>query len=126
MTYLNSYYLVDKQKQLMRMVNFYEKQIDVLDKMLEEVTQKYNALNESKESNYFHERFVEKQNLINELKHDLNVNNFLLTRDLAHNQGKMSDVYVNENKHIEEHVVSFEKEVNELSKDFKNYILDKI
>jgi Zn-dependent oligopeptidase len=108
------------------MVNFYEKQIDVLDNMLEEVTQKYNALNKSKESNYFRERFVEKQNLINELKHDLNVNNFLLTRDLAHNQGKMSDVYVNENKHIEEHVVSFEKEVNELSKDFKNYILDKI
>jgi len=126
MTYLNSYYLVDKQNQLMRMVNFYEKQIDVLDNMLEEVTQKYNALNKSKESNYFRERFVEKQNLINELKHDLNVNNFLLTRDLAHNQGKMSDVYVNENKHIEEHVVSFEKEVNELSKDFKNYILDKI
>ena len=126
MTYLNSYYLVDKQKQLMRMVNFYEKQIDVLDKMLEEFTHKYNTLNEEKESNYFHERFVEKQNLINELKHDLNVNNFLLTRDLAQNQGKMSDVYVTENKHIEEHVVSFEKEVNELSKDFKLYILDKI
>ncbi len=126
MTYLNSYYLVDKQKQLMRMVNFYEKQIDVLDKMLEEFTHKHNTLNEEKESNYFHERFVEKQNLINELKHDLNVNNFLLTRDLAQNQGKMSDVYVTENKHIEENVVSFEKDVNELSKDFKLYILDKI
>lgn len=123
MTYTDSYFLVNKHEQLLKIVNFYEKQIEVLDEMLDEISERYNAVKSAKERKYFHEKFIEKQNLIHELKHNINVNNYLLTKDITQNHGKLTDTLIIENKHIEKDVVSFEREVNELSKDFKLYLL---
>ena len=126
MTYTNSYYMVNKHQQLIKIVNFYEKQIEVLDNMLEEITARYKTATSFSEKEHFHKRFVEKQKLINELKNEINSNNYLLTNDIVQNQGRLTDKFVNQNKQIEEEVVLFEKEVNELSKDFKMYLLEKL
>ena len=126
MTDVNSYYLENKHKQLLRIVNFYEKQIDVLDKMLEEVSERYKTSTSESEKEHFHKAFIEKQNFINDLKHNININNYLLTKELTQKNGIVSEVLVNENKVIENDVVKFENEVNELSKDFKMYIMNRI
>jgi len=126
MTYTNSYYMVNKHQQLIKIVNFYEKQIEVLDDMLEEITTRFKTANSFSEKEYFHKRFVEKQKLINELKNEINSNNYLLTNDIVQNQGRMTDKFVHQNKQIEADVVLFEKEVNALSKDFKTYLLEKL
>ena len=110
----------------MKIVNFYEKQIDVLDKMLDEVSERYKTSTSETEREHFHKAFIEKQNFINDLKHDININNYLLTKELTQKEGKVSEVLVNENKIIEHDVVKFENEVNELSKDFKLYIMNRI
>jgi hypothetical protein len=118
--------MVNKHQQLIKIVNFYEKQIEVLDNMLEEITARYKTATSFSEKEHFHKRFVEKQKLINELKNEINSNNYLLTNDIVQNQGRMTDMFVNQNKQIEEEVVLFEKEVNALSKDFKMYLLEKL
>lgn len=124
MTYYNSYYMVNKQQQLIKVINFYEKQIEVLDNMLIEITEKYNKRDDKNGKVDFHKRFAEKQILINDLKTNLHTNNFLLTADIAQNQGRMADKFLVQNIIIEKEVAQFEKEINELNKDFKNYLLE--
>ena len=126
MTYHNSYYMVNKQQQLIKVINFYEKQIEVLDNMLIEITERYKNSENKNEKEDFHKRFAEKQILINDLKTNLYANNFLLTADIAQNQGRMADKFLYQNIKIEEEVAQFEKEINELSKDFKNYLIENL
>lgn len=126
MTYQNSFYMVSKQQQLIKVINFYEKQIEVLDNMLIEITEKYKNLEKKYEKEDFHKRFAEKQILINDLKTNLYANNVLLTADIAQNQGRMADKFLYQNIKIEEDVAQFEKEINELSKDFKNYLIENL
>ncbi len=126
MTYHNSYYMVNKQQQLIKVINFYEKQIEVLDNMLIEITKRYKNSENKNEKEDFHKRFAEKQILINDLKTNLYANNFLLTADIAQNQGRMADKFLYQNIKIEEEVAQFEKEINELNKDFKNYLIENL
>lgn len=126
MTYQNSFYMVSKQQQLIKVINFYEKQIEVLDNMLIEITEKYKNQEKKYEKEDFHKRFAEKQILINDLKTNLYANNVLLTADIAQNQGRMADKFLYQNIKIEEDVAQFEKEINELSKDFKNYLIENL
>ncbi len=126
MTYHNSYYMVNKQQQLIKVINFYEKQIEVLDNMLIEITERYKNSENKNEKEDFHKRFAEKQILINDLKTNLYANNVLLTADIAQNQGRMADKYLYQNIKIEEEVAQFEKEINELNKDFKNYLIENL
>ena len=126
MTYHNSYYMVNKQQQLIKVINFYEKQIEVLDNMLIEITERYKNSKNKNEKEDFHKRFVEKQISINDLKTSLYANNVLLTADIAQNQGRMADKYLYQNIKIEEEVAQFEKEINKLNKDFKNYLIENL
>ncbi len=126
MTYHNSYYMVNKQQQLIKVINFYEKQIEVLDNMLIEITERYKNSENKNEKEDFHKRFAEKQILINDLKTNLYANNVLLTADIAQNQGRMADKFLYQNIKIEEEVAQFEKEINELNKDFKNYLIENL
>jgi len=126
MTYHNSYYMVNKQQQLIKVINFYEKQIEVLDNMLIEITERYKNSENKNEKEDFHKRFAEKQILITDLKTNLYANNVLLTADIAQNQGRMADKYLYQNIKIEEEVAQFEKEINELNKDFKNYLIENL
>jgi len=126
MTYHNSYYMVNKQEQLIKVISFYEKQIEVLDNMLIEITERYKNSENKNEKEDFHKRFAEKQILINDLKTNLYSNNVLLTADIAQNQGRMADKFLYQNIKIEEEVAQFEKEINELNKDFKNYLIENL
>jgi hypothetical protein len=118
--------MVNKQEQLIKVISFYEKQIEVLDNMLIEITERYKNSENKNEKEDFHKRFAEKQILINDLKTNLYSNNVLLTADIAQNQGRMADKFLYQNIKIEEEVAQFEKEINELNKDFKNYLIENL
>jgi hypothetical protein len=118
--------MVNKQQQLIKVISFYEKQIEVLDNMLIEITERYKNSENKNEKEDFHKRFAEKQILINDFKTNLYANNFSLTVDIAQNQGRMADKFLYQNIKIEEEVAQFEKEINELSKDFKNYLIENL
>lgn len=126
MTYTDSYFMVNKHQQLLKLVDFYKKQIEILGEMLDEVSKTYEHINHNKERLYFHDRFSEMKMEIMALKNEINLNNNLLTEDLVLNKGKRTDTLVAENKKIEKEVISFEKEMNELNKDFKLFIIHNV
>jgi hypothetical protein len=126
MALTETYILENKNKQLLRMVNFYERQIVVLDEMLSEIAEKYICNNSEEERKAFHQKFLEKQYYINELKHEINVSNYLLMKGIKQNNDQLTERLIDESKHIENDIISFEKEINELSRDFKLFVINEM
>lgn len=126
MALTETYILENKNKQLLRMVNFYERQIVVLDEMLSEIAEKSICNNSEVERKAFHQKFLEKQYYINELKHEINVSNYLLMKGIKQNNDQLTERLIDESKHIENDIISFEKEINELSRDFKLFVINEM
>ena len=124
MSYTQSFQLVNRYRRLMKTVSFYEHQIDVLHKMLNEFSQRYMTI--GGESEFFHRAFDEKQMLINGLKNHLNSNNYLVSKAINDGADSLSPVLVEENELLEKDVMRFEREVNELSREFKDFLLYKV
>jgi hypothetical protein len=125
MTNYVSFYADKKYHQLIKIVNFYDKQIEVLKEMLKEIEWRYGGSTTKIDRFFYEKAFEEKHNKINVLKHKLNVNKYLLT-EAELNSSEDSETLIHQNKEIENLVNDFEKEVNELSKDFKLYVINKI
>jgi len=125
MTNYVSFYADKKYHQLIKIVNFYDKQIEVLKEMLKEIEWRYGGSTTKIDRFFYEKAFEEKHNKINVLKHKLNVNKYLLT-EAELNSSEDSETLIHQNKEIETLVNDFEKEVNELSKDFKLYVINKI
>lgn len=126
MSYTQSFQLVNRYRRLMKIVNFYEHQIDVLDQMLGEFSHKYVSFGGGGDTDFFHKAFEEKHHLINGLKNHLNNNNYLVSKALHEGDSNVSPVLVEENELLEKDVMKFEREVNELSREFKDYLINKI
>ena len=119
----HSYFQIKKQFQLMKIVNFYEQQIETLDKMLQEIEHKY--VNSSIEENIsFHKAFIDKIELINEIKKTITENQFENNDDEI--DVNNYEFVTNTNKSLENKVGKIEREINELSKDFKLYLINSI
>ena len=125
MTELNAFYADKKYQQLIKIVNFYEKQIEVLKDMLQEIEWRYEGTTTKFDRAFYEKAFEEKHNKINLLKHQLNVNKYLLT-EANINTAEDDEQLIHQNKEIEMMVNDFEKEVNTLSKEFKMYIINTI
>lgn len=126
MNYTESHYLENKQHQLLKMVNFYDRQVDVLKEIIDDFILKYyNQVQEDRKNN-FYTMFTEKKKEIEYLKNALAKNNFLLTNDINYNHGKLVDTLVYDNEKLENEIKKMEIEINELSKKIKLYIINKI
>ena len=126
MNYTDSHFLESKQQQLMKMVSFYDRQIDVLKEMMDEFIVKYYHQTQSNKKEDIDNQFYEKKKQIEFLKSSLVRNNYLLTKDINYNQGKLVDTLVNENENLEKEIKELEKEINELSQKIKLLIINKI
>ena len=94
--------------------------------MLKEVNEKSKNSMSTLECNFFQNEFLSKQKMIADLKKNIVNHNYLITKELNRNEDVRLEQLSNQNKNIEEDIFSFEKDVNELSKDFKLYILNKV
>lgn len=126
MIYTSNYFLENKYLQLLKIVSFYEKQIDVLDSMLYEVTGRFLKNTSESERAHFHRAFNEKQIEIGYLKRNIDRNNKALNSDLQENFGRNAEILVDENKKIEKEVMMMEKDINELNKEFRYFLISKM
>ena len=126
MTSIKSKILENKNFKFLKIVNFYDSQIKALDDMLKEVNEKSKNSMSTLECNFFQNEFLSKQKMIADLKKNIVNHNYLITKELNRNEDVRLEQLSNQNKNIEEDIFSFEKDVNELSKDFKLYILNKV
>lgn len=120
-----SFYTDKKYQQLIKIVNFYDKQIEVLKEMLQEISWRYEGVATKGARVFYEQAFEEKQNKINLLKHQLNVNKSSL-KEAEINALEDPELFIHQNKEIEMMVTDFEKEVNALSRDFKLYVINKL
>jgi hypothetical protein len=123
---MNSYFIDNKYNQLLRVVQFYERQIDVLDSMLYDVAGKYLRSTSEADRIHFRRAFHEKQIEIEHLKRNLTINKKMLNEDLEINHGQNADELIRENLKIEEDVNQLEKEINRLNNDFKYFVTHNI
>ena len=123
MAYTNVFNIGNKHLKLLRLVNFYEKEVDLLNKLLEDVLKKNKHLYSIPEAEHFQNLFIVKQNHINDLRHSINANKLSSVKEAKVNAGNIDDTLVDENVKIEKEVLSFEKSVMELRHDFKKFML---
>ena len=123
---IKSKILENKNFKFLKIVNFYDSQIKVLDDMLKEVNEKSKNSKSTLECDFFQNEFLSKQKMIVDLKKNIINHNYLITKELNQNEDVVLEQLSNQNKSIENNILTFEKDVNELSKDFKLYILNKI
>jgi hypothetical protein len=124
MTYTNVFNIGSKHIKLLRLVNFYEKEIELLSKLLADVIKKNDKLFSLPDAEHFQNLFIVHQNHINDLRHSINLNKLLTVKDAKYNDGNVEDhALIDENIKIENEVLSFEKSVMSLRHDFKKFML---
>ncbi len=126
MKHVKSNILNNKNFEFLKIVNFYESQIKALDNMLKEVNEKNNNSISTLESLFFQNEFLSKQNMITEIKQNIVNHDYIITKELVKNEDARLEQLSSHNKNIENIIYSFEKDINELSKDFVCYISDKL
>jgi MarR-like DNA-binding transcriptional regulator SgrR of sgrS sRNA len=94
--------------------------------MLDEFSAKYIKCAVSTEKVQFHKAFAEKQRTIAELKNQIKNNNIKLSLEVASHEKVKTPNYKKDDIQLEEEVINIEKEVNELSREFKDYLIRKI
>ncbi len=123
MGYINIFHLGNKHQQLIRIVDYYNKELEVYEKVLNDVADK-NITDESREDvTHFQNRFNDQHHNIEDLKHQINVNKFLVFKDAKHHAGKVEETLVQENYKIENEVIAFERSIMNLKHDFKKYLM---
>lgn len=126
MSYTHIFNIGSKHLKLLRLVNFYEKEVDLLNKLLEDLLKKNKKLYSIPEAEHFQNLFIVHQNHIDDLRHSINVNKLMTDKEVKFNAGNVNDTLVDENVKIEKEVLSFEKSVMELRHDFKKFMLKNI
>lgn len=126
MNYTATHFLENKQQQLMKMVSFYDRQIDVLKEMMDEFIIKYYQQSDNIANENFNKQFFEKKKQIEFLKNSLIRNNYLLTNDINYNKGRFADTLIFENEKIEKEIKILEKSINALSQKIKLYIINNV
>lgn len=123
MTNTQVFNISSKHLKLLRLVNFYEKEVDLLNKLLEDLLKKNKELYSIPEAEHFQNLFIVQHNHIDDLRQSINVNKLLTDKDVRLNAGNVDNTLLDENLKIEKEVLAFEKSVMELRHDFKKFML---
>lgn len=123
MNYTDFLYLGNKSQHLLRVLKFYEKELEVLKNLLEEVLVNNSNLDSKTECIYFKNEFSVEQMNIEDLKNHLTLNKYQVMANAKLQEGKIDDILIIENGEIEKEVLDFEKKVIELRQAFKNFLL---
>jgi len=123
MGYINIFHLGNKHQQLIRMVNYYNKELEIFEKVLDDVADKNNTEESREDVTTFHTRFNDQHNNIQNLKNQINVNKFLFFKDVKQHAGKVKERLVQENFIIENKVIEFERSIKNLKHDLKRYLM---
>ena len=114
--------LRNKYFPLLGLLDFYEKEIHFLRKLLQEVVEKNTNATANTEAEHFQNQFILQQKNIDDLKVKINQNKHLAYIDLKDHEESVDDKIIKESKTIENDVLSFEKIILGLREDYKKYL----
>ena len=107
---------------LLRLLEFYEKEIQFLKKLLQEVVEKNTNTTSRTEAEHFQNQFILQLKNIDDLKIKINQNKHLAYIDLKDHDTTIDDKIIKESKTIENDVLSFEKIILDIRQEYKKYL----
>jgi hypothetical protein len=122
MSYTNASNLGAEHGQWLGSLDFYEKELDILENRLAEVAEKNTDAEARAGVEHFQNQFIVQRNNIDELKHTVNEHKHLVFEDAKHHAGHVESLRVDEYKKIDDSVKTFEKIIKDLRHEFNNFL----
>ena len=122
MSYTNAMDIGVQHSEWLKILDFYEKELNILEKRLEEVAAKNTSFDARAGVEHFQNQFIIQRNNIDELKHIVNAHSHNAFEDVKQHAGKVETTLVDEHHKIEDDVKQFEKVVNDLRHEFNLFL----
>jgi hypothetical protein len=111
----------NKHQEITKRLDFYEQEINFLQKMLTEVIQKNTGVDVTAEAEHYQNQFMIQLKNLNDYRNQMKDNKHLIFRDAKEHAGKVDNRVSHEAMDIEKKVLQFEKIVDGLKKSFKTF-----
>ncbi|QEC66777.1 hypothetical protein FRZ67_05465 [Panacibacter ginsenosidivorans] len=122
MTYTNASNLSVEHGVWLGSLDFYEKELDILENRLAEVAEKNTDAEAKAGIEHFQNQFIVQRNNIGELKHTVNEHAHLVFEDAKHHAGHVEQARVDDHKKIDDAVKTFEKVIKDLRHEFNTFL----
>lgn len=121
MTYSKATNLVGTPLEWLSTLEFHEKDLAILKKLLAEVVNKNTQRDSNANAEHFQNQFIIQQNNIDELKHIIGRHAHLLFNDAEQHAGHVATTLAKKNKEIDDEVKGIGKILIELRQEFNRY-----
>jgi len=122
MSYTNAIHLGADHKTWLSSLDFYEKELDILETRLAEVAAKNTDFEARAGVEHFQNQFIVQRNNIDELKHSINAHAHLAFEDAKSHAGHIESTRLDEHGKLDSEVKLFEKIMNDLRHEYNGYL----
>ena len=123
MTYTSALHLGNTHQEIVKLLDFYQKEIDFLEKMLAEVVNKNTAQEALAQAEHFQNQFLIQKRNIDEYRNRIVHNAQLSSIDSQEHAGKVDERLVLDAESMVKEVQTFEQIMNELRTEFKQFLV---
>ncbi|MGN6394445.1 MAG: hypothetical protein ACTHMI_02715 [Mucilaginibacter sp.] len=120
-TYTNIKHIKNLNNDGLRGIAFYKQELDILQDRLQEIAGDNTAREVQEKVDHFQNQFLIHRNCLDELKHDIHVNDQAIEAELLKTEDLVSDSIADEHKRIHERYIGEEKIFNELRHEFNRF-----
>ena len=122
MSYTSVPHLSTEHQDWLKAIDFYDNELDILEKRLTEVATKNTGIDAMKGVEHFQNQFIIQRNTIDELRHNINEHVHKTMVDAKDHGGRVETQQILEHGKVKEEFDVFEKVINELRDEFKLYL----
>ena len=106
----------------LKSLKFYEKEFDILDRTLQEISKKNNTAEALVGIEHFQNQFIVQHANIDELKQVIHHHTFMVAEDAKKHPGELETVLVADHDNLKDQFDTFEKIANELRHEFNQFL----
>lgn len=122
MSYVSAAKFVHEHQDWLSAIDFYKKEIEILQHRLSEIASKNTKEEVLKEVEHFQNQFIVQRNNLDELRHKVNEHIHHAKNDAQDHQGKVEYSRVLEHDEVREDFDTLEKVINDLREEFKEFL----
>jgi 4-hydroxyphenylpyruvate dioxygenase-like putative hemolysin len=114
--------LSTEHQEWLKSIEFYDKELDFLEDRLTEIATKNTGIDALKAVEHFQNQFIVQRNTVDELRHKINEHIQQTTRTTNHQHLAVEKGEISTHEKVKEEVEVFEKIINDLRSEFKNFL----
>jgi uncharacterized protein YnzC (UPF0291/DUF896 family) len=122
MSYTNTEKLGIEHTEWLKAIDFYDSEMDILENRLIEIVQKNNKSSVLAEVEHFQNQFIVQRNNIDEMRHNIKEHMHKVETESIRHAGHIPSELVGEHTAVKDSLVSFEKVIQELRKEFNDFL----